>query len=485
MLAIVQLPLLFVAALTLVACSDSSDSKPTPVPVPLVPSAEVSGPVTNGSRGFAATPAVVDLEAAGYVEEEFFVAGTARAYIADGDWAEDGVWPVLEADSADYKTRILVRRPADPKAFSGVVVVEWFNVTSEIDLDVDFKFLSEEILRSGHAWVGVTAQAIAISSNGTGPLGPDVLGLMAWDSARYESLFHPGDAYSYDIYSQVGATLKAPNGVDPLGGLKPRMVLADGESQSAFRMLTYVNAIHSEALVYDGFLIHSRNGAGAPLGDGMQGGVAPARVRTDLAAPVFQFASESDLYELGDGDFSFPRARQEDSSSVHTWEVAGTAHSDAHSLEQLNRQGDLQFDSFYDLSPLLGIVNTAPQYMAMNAALRALVKWVDTGETPATGAVIETANEQIVRDQRGNALGGVRLPHMQAPIAVQSGEGPFLYSGKNTPFDQATLAALYPTATAYVNAVRAAADDTVAKGFLLRVDADTLIAEANQNSPVK
>ena len=151
-----------------------------------------------------------------------------------------------------------MRRPTDPGRFSGVVVVEWFNVTSQIDLDVDFKFLSHEILRSGHAWVGVTAQAVSLESNGTGPLGPDVLGLIAWDSARYESLYHPGDAYSYDIYSQVGATLKAPGDTDPLAGLKPEMVLADGESQSAFALLTYVNAIHSGALVYDGFLIHSR-----------------------------------------------------------------------------------------------------------------------------------------------------------------------------------------------------------------------------------
>ncbi len=465
--------------LGLVACSDGDNNKKAP----LVPAAEVSGPITNGSRGFPATPAVVDLAAAGYVEEEYFIEGTARAFEPDGDWGTDGIWPVREASSAAYKTRILVRRPTDPGRFSGVVVVEWFNVTSQIDLDVDFKFLSHEILRSGHAWVGVTAQAVSLESNGTGPLGPDVLGLIAWDSARYESLYHPGDAYSYDIYSQVGATLKAPGDTDPLAGLKPEMVLADGESQSAFALLTYVNAIHSGALVYDGFLIHSRGGTGLPLSDGVLA-TAPARVRTDLQAPVFQFTTESDLYGLGEGDYSFPRARQPDSDTVHTWEVAGTAHADAYSLEQLNKQGNLQFDSFYDLSSILGIVNTAPQNLAMNAALHALVAWVRTGKAPGSAAPIETLNEAIVRDVRGNALGGVRLPHMEAPVAVQTGEGPIQFSGQTIPFDQATLDALYPSAQAYIQAVEGAAQAAVDGGFLLPADAETLIAQARENPPV-
>lgn len=469
-----------VGALILAACSNDSDNEPAL----LVPTAKVIGPVTNGSRGFPATPSVADLDAADYVEEEFFLEGTARAYEPDGEWNIDGVWPVEEAYSSDYRTRILVRRPRDPGKFSGVVVVEWFNVTSAIDLDVDFKFLSEEILRSGHAWVGVTAQAIAIDSSGGGPLGPDVVGLIAWDWERYESLFHPGDAYSYDIFSQVGATLKAPGDIDPLGGLKPTMLLANGESQSAFRLLTYVNAIHSGALIYDGFLIHSRNGTGAPLNDATLV-PAPAQVRNDLQAPVFQFTTESDLFTLGEGDYSFPRARQENSQSVHTWEVAGTAHADAYSLAGLEKQGKMQFDSFVDLSSLLGIVNSAPQYLAMNAALRALVSWVETGESPGSAAPIETMNEAIVRDVYGNALGGVRLPHVEAPVAVQSGEGPIMFSGQTIPFDQATLTALYSSAEAYINAVEVAAQSAVDGGFLLQMDADILVAQARENPPVE
>ncbi|MBA6413241.1 hypothetical protein H2508_08985 [Parahaliea sp. F7430] len=488
MSAFIRLFLLVLMSAVLWGCSDSSDKHspplPPPEPEPLVPSALVSGPITNGSRGFPATPAIVDLDGAGYVEEEFFVEGEARAFDPDGEWGIDGIWPVTEASTADYKTRILVRRPSDPAQFSGVVVVEWFNVTSAVDLDVDFNFLNGEILRSGHAWVGVTAQAISIESIGDGPLGPDVLGLMAWDSARYESLFHPGDAYSYDIYSQVGATLKAPKGDDPLGGLKAEVLIADGESQSAFRMLTYVNAIHSESLVYDGFLIHSRNGSGAPLNETVDV-PAPAQLRDDLKAPVLQFVTETDLFGIGEGDFSFPRARQPDSDSVRTWEVAGTSHSDASSLAALSEQGARQYDSFYDLSPVLGLVNSAPQYMAMHAALNALVSWVRDGQAPSTAPPIETRDEEIVVDRYGNALGGVRLPHSEAPIATLSGDGPILYAGLTTPFDQATLDALYPSAADYIEAVETSAQAAVEAGFLLQLDADILIAEAKANPPVQ
>ena len=43
-------------------------------------------------------------------------------------------------------------------------------------------------------------------------------------------------------------------GVDPLGGLKARRVIAIGESQSASRLATYINSINPLANEYDGFL---------------------------------------------------------------------------------------------------------------------------------------------------------------------------------------------------------------------------------------
>ncbi len=442
--------------------------------------AAISGPIDGGGHGFPFTAAIVDLATAGYLEEEFFLTGTARSFETIGEWSADGLWPVAESSTAPFTTRLLVRRPADPDDFNGTVVVEWFNVSSNTDLDPDFAFAADELLRGGYAWVGVSAQAAGLTSSGGGDLSPTSAGLIGWDPERYGTLAHPGDGYSYDIFSQAGNTLLSPGDVDPLGGLRPRTLLADGESQSAFRLLTYVNAIHPDAAVFDGFLIHSRNGTGAPLGVGMVGGVpAPAHVRDDLDEPVLQIVTETDLYSLGT---PFPEARQPDSDSVFTWEIAGTAHADSHYLTSLLEQGQRQFDDFLDLSGLLTVVNTAPQHLVMNAAIHALAEWARDGTPPGAAPPIETSDGAIARDDLGNALGGVRLPHVDAPVALVSGEGGIPMSGRTVPFDESTLAALYPDHATYVSAVEASVDEAVAAGHLLAVDGATLVQEARDST---
>src|SRR3954467_11725870 len=87
-----------------------------------VPTPTVTGPikVAEGSRPWLATE--IGLADLGYVEEEYFVEGTARRY---SGWEPSG--------QAAYKTRIVVRRPVSAKRFDGTVVAEWFNVTGGYD----------------------------------------------------------------------------------------------------------------------------------------------------------------------------------------------------------------------------------------------------------------------------------------------------------------------------------------------------------------
>jgi hypothetical protein len=444
----------------------------------------VTGPVTGGVHGFPGTATATDLTAHGYVEEEYFVSGVATAYEKAGPWGVDGTWPVADASTAPYTTRILVRRPADPKRFNGTVLVEWLNVSGNADVDPDFAYLRDELLR-GYAWVGVSAQAAGIVSTGPSSLGPGVVGLTAWDAARYGALDHPGDSYSYDIFSQAGDALRDPHGVDPLAGLDVQHLLAGGESQSAFRLLTYANAVQPIAQVYDGILIHSRNGTGAPIASGPAGFVpAPARIRTDLEVPVFQLQTETHLFGLsgGAGPASFPGARQLDTQLIRTWEVAGMSHSDVHYLRYLYDQGVRQYGptGFLDLRRAFGIVNAGPQHYVASAALRSLQAWVTDGTPPAHGAPLETAGGAIVRDARGNALGGVRTPQVDVPVATLTGEGAGL-SGLTRPFDAATLQALYPSHGAYVSAFAQATRRAVEDGFILPVDAQEMRTAAAQS----
>ena len=68
------------------------------------------------------------------------------------------------------------------------------------------------------------------------------MALKVADPERYGALVHPGDDFSYDIFRQVGDAVR--DRADALlGGLVPERVLAIGESQSAFRLSTYVNAV--------------------------------------------------------------------------------------------------------------------------------------------------------------------------------------------------------------------------------------------------
>jgi alkylhydroperoxidase family enzyme len=204
----------------------------------------------------------------GYVEHEYVASGTATAFATEGPLSRDGRWTFVPDTTAAYRTRILVRRPADTADSSGTVVVEWLNVSGGLDANPDYASLEEEIARQGHTWVGVSAQLIGVEG---GPVlvkarGAEAIvgkGLKALDPARYGSLEHPGDGYSFDIYTQVARAVR--EGGPAAGGTKPRVVLAAGESQSALALTTYYNGVQPLTRAFDGFLVHSRASVSLPL----------------------------------------------------------------------------------------------------------------------------------------------------------------------------------------------------------------------------
>lgn len=417
----------------------------------------------------------------GYTETEYVFAGTAMSYEAEGALGSDGVWDVTEGDAADYRTRMIVRLPP-PDAFSGVVLVEWFNVTSGADISPDWGFLSEEIGRAGHAWVGVSAQAVGINGQEGEFVGGgliDVRGLKVIDPERYGDLDHPGDAYSFDIFTQAGAAVLADPAV--LGGLSPEAVIALGESQSAIFMTTYVNAVHPVAGLYDGFLVHSRGGS-APLPSGERGGelAGDVTIRTDLDEPVLIYVTETDLFGLG-----YVGARQDDTDTVRTWEVAGTAHADTYSISSA---AGLARDA--GLGAIIGcetLINDGPQHETLQAGVSHLVAWVQDGTLPPTSPRLTLEGDTFVRDELGIATGGIRTPVVDVPNRVLSGEpGPdggacFLF-GQTLPIEPEVLIEQHGTLDAYLDAFQASADDAVAAGWLLEADAESMIAEETERA---
>ena len=187
-----------------------------------------------------------ELADVGYLAEEFFVSGTAHSYAPAG-----GV--------ADYTTRMVALTPADPADFNGTVLVEWLNVSAGIDAPAVWMMAHREIVRSGYAYVAVSAQRVGVEG-GASMLGMD-MSLKTQDPARYASLRHPGDEFSYDVFSHVGALIAdsgqdAGQDVDVLRGLSPDRLIGVGESQSAMFLTTYINAVDPLAKVYDLSLIH-------------------------------------------------------------------------------------------------------------------------------------------------------------------------------------------------------------------------------------
>ena len=446
----------------------------------------VDGPVDGGDRGgLPANPAPRELlEDHDYVEEEFFISGEATAYEPVRELGEDGMWEVEPAATTPYTTRILVRRPAEPADANGVVGVEWLNVSGGQDADPDFGFLYPEILARGTTWVGVSAQFGGVDGPGLGIEIPGVtaIPLKTADPARYEPIDHPGDDYSYDIYSQAAQAIRRPDGVDPLGGVPAEHVIAIGESQSAGRLTAYINAVHPLADIYDGFLVHSRFGASPISADSASPEVV--NFRSDLNDPILWFQTETDVAR------AFP-ARQPDTDRLVTWEVAGAAHADQSQLDYGNAsirviEPDFPLPDFEELCG--GTLNQGPQPLVLQRAWSDLVRWVIDGTPPAPAAELEIRDGSITRDELGIAVGGIRTPDVDVPIAVHSGtprpDASVICSlfGSTTPLAAEELALRYPTHEDYVEQVRVAADAALGAGFLLPEGVEALVAEAEAAS---
>lgn len=454
----------------------------TPAPVAgevALPS--LAGPVTGpGSPSLDST--TIGLEPFGYVEQEFFATGTATDYVSDVELTTDGKWAVSPRSTAPYTTRLLVRRPAARARFNGTIVVEWLNVSGGFDAAPDWTATHTMLVRDGFAWIGVSAQYIGVSG---GPPLDRHLALKEVNPARYGPLVHPGDTFSYDIFSQAGLATRRLATV-LLGDLRPKRVIAVGQSQSAARLVMYINAIHPLAHVYDGFLVHSR-GAGAAtlsLPQPVFDGPPVALVRDDVDVPVLTFQTETDVVAIG-----FFAARQPDGPKIRTWEVAGTAHGDTY-LTVVGRmdRGPAAADTTH-LPPVDSIfdgtftcdlpINAGPQHYVLSAALRQLVRWVRSGRGPASTPQLSVragSLPTLERDPRGNAVGGIRTPQVDVPIAVVSGVGqpdrsPCTRLGTTIAFDAATLASLYPSHRSYVAAVSRAAKQAVNRGVLIAIDA--------------
>ncbi len=450
-----------------------------------------------------------DLATLGYEETEFSFEGTAVSYELQGERGADGRWDVTTGPEAPFRTRIVVRKPSGPLRFSGTVVVEWHNVSAGIDAAPDWGFFHRSLAAAGHAWVGVSAQKVGIDGGGF----VESIHLKLLDPERYGDLEHPGDAWSFDIFTQVGRLLQLPSDENPLGGLKPSQILAAGESQSAACLVTYINAIDPHAQLFDGFFVHGRPASGVSI-DGV---FIPAsarlgmeatrvaissqgeRIRDDARVPVLTLQSETDVVLLGGG-----LAEQPDTDRLRVWEMAGAAHADTYTVSAgRHDDGTLSAQRMAELlrptrDLLIGQtdtpINAGPQqHYVAQAALAHLVRWSAGGDAPPSAPSLELNGDRTdyVLDEHGIAKGGIRTPWVDVPTAVmsglgQSGETFAMLFGRTEPFDEGTLSKLYTGGEdEYLDRFGASLDAAIAAGFLLEEDRIEILAVAAHSFPLR
>ncbi|HET9220424.1 MAG TPA: alpha/beta hydrolase domain-containing protein [Terriglobia bacterium] len=398
----------------------------------------------------------------GYVEEEFYLEGLAVEYAGEADRtatvAPGGPYP--------YKTRLIARRPKSSGKFNGTVIVEVNNTAAGRDIENEWYWSHEHLMRRGFAHVGVSVHSNGIDNPQTG--------LKRWNPARYGTLDATGNGkfsnneLSFSILTQLAQALRIPSAL--LGNFKVRNVIAGGHSQSAGRLFQYYNRIQPLERAFDGFVLH---GAGALL-------------RSDVATPVFKLLAETDVI------LRQASLRQPDSNYIRTWEVAGASHADwdLHTIMELLETRDLGSIPVplpCERPPL----SRVPSRLVLNAVYDRMKLWVERRTPPpvAERIVVSSigAGDQlsvIERNEFGLARGGIRLAQLAVPMArntgLNSGPGMCRQLGSHEPIDETTLLQRHPTRSEYLSDVQRITEVNLKSGFITKEGAAQTKTEAAQ-----
>lgn len=410
-----------------------------------VPNPTVEGPVQGGIHGYPFNHSVVPLSGPGYSysENEYFFGGLAHDLSTGAE--------------APYMSRMLVRLPTDPAKFNGTVIVEWLNVTGQEDLETSWPPAAQYMMQQGYGYVGVSAQFAGVCC---GPLT-----LKGWDPVRYAPLFMPpdgtGSPFSYDIFSQAIQALRDPQdnravlggatGVDPMQGMAPKYIVANGASQSAGTLTTFINDGYTRGNI-DAFWITR---GGGPF--------------NTFATPIFQLNEETAAAPT-----------QADNPHFRLWEEAGTAHAPFvwYSYVWAENQRDVTGPAVPDPIDVACSINRGSVDYSSRAQLSWIQNYLHTGEMPPSmPRLLRDSSGNVIRDANGMAEGGVRQPFVQVPVAYNAGTGCPLF-GTYRPWTAAQIQSLYPTHDDYVSDVQQAAGYDVQQGWLLPQDAAAAVAAA-------
>ena len=330
-----------------------------PDPPPVVsPIASASAEVTSPGKFYETLMELKpgdDLAHFHYVTKEYFVTGTANGQ--------------------SYKTRIVIRKPADDAKFSGLV-------------------LAESMHPSGNPWMFHFTHTYSMTE---GHIGLEILtsatqGFTEFNPERYKDL-STSPAQTNEILAQVGALIKSTRKDNPLAGLAVRKMILTGSSASAGVVVNYLPAHMAQRLadmkpIYDGFMPTSN---GADL----------RRVDVPMIQVPTMRETMNGATTRVDGDTP--------GNQFRVYEFAGMAHIDSRDAVA------------YYPDPCKLPISRFPLAAYMSVALNHLWQWIDKGTVPPHADRIfmdwntENDGSLMALDEFGNVKGGIRNPYVDVP----------------------------------------------------------------------
>jgi hypothetical protein len=419
-----------------------------------------------------------------------------RDRMATYDYVEEEYLASGEAAGAPYRTRILIRRPADLSRFSGVAIAEVSHIWGGTSV---WRALNRHLMRSGHLWVEIDSQApsaleliaaadperYSAMTLAAGPAASKFASTIPFDPAagkdelarrydEFKSRWWAATPQSFDIIGQVAAALR--EGLPD--GSSIREIYLAGISQTGGVVRKYIEDYHAT----------QRLGDGAPVFDGYLPAASGGAALPDVDVPVIELLGEGEFQSVRlpcgvSGQVRGVSHRRPDSDTFRLYEVAGMAH------RETRHMSDADVRRLQDCALPAGAAwSTFPNSHVYAAVLDQLIGWTRGVSTPPASMWLETEGDgdDIRRDDHGNALGGLRTTYVTAPVsslvAATPVGRPSWYHGHEIPFDVGTLDAIYGSATGYRRRVADDVAGMIDRGLYNPIDAEEIRQQAERLS---
>lgn len=450
--------------------------------------------INEKSHPFASARGKLGFEKAGYIEEEYFMYGTANVYEEVDAWNCKIVY-----DNMPYCNRFLLRKPADMSKFSGNIVIEILNTTAGIDLDRMWVCGAKELMRDGAIYVGITSKQNTIPP------------MLALDAERYADISWKVPYRWPEPDENAVISFLAPRDNDSEAGLiwdmltdlanklrgdfietdVKKYIYLFGWSQSTAYLRAYARYIafqNKEDRIFDGYfsgggIHHFRQ----PLN---QSGYADEE-RLEwtkleyMPVPFIALQTESECVGLG-GNTEISRKEDGDSADMmyRRYDIAGTTHDTKFSqVDYFAGDPDyVKINHVPEYGALNVYPNDYPYEYCFNAVIRKLFDWVQKGIAPMSGKLVAIdANGEKIKDEFGNSVGGMRTPLIEHPVCTyydySDSEPNFIFPdginmlfGHMEPFSKEKINQLYHSQAEYRALIESSAKKCVENGDMLAED---------------